>query len=123
MPVSVGRLLTSSVNASMPPADAPTAAIRRSFLRSGGGPSPSAALRGWFRPDDFGFIFTPNLLNGWVFTRQGGARVGECRYNYINNGFANTCALASAARIATSRFLSFRWCVRTESYGDLHTAW
>lgn len=36
MPVSVGRLVTSSVKASMPPAEAPIAAIRRSFLRSEG---------------------------------------------------------------------------------------
>src|SRR5215467_1359783 len=60
MPVSVGRLLTSSVKASMPPAEAPTAAIRRSFLRSGGAePSSLEELRA-SRPVDFGFIsFVP----------------------------------------------------------------
>src|SRR5215472_18666314 len=84
MPVSVARLLMSSVNASMQPAEAPTAAIRRSFLRSEGAePSSLEELRGWLSPCTFDFIFSPSRLNGWVFTRQGGERVVDCRYGRI----------------------------------------
>src|SRR5215469_12913946 len=57
MPVSVAKLLISSVNASIPPAEAPTAAINRSFLRSGAGALDSfGTLRKPLRPDDFDFI-------------------------------------------------------------------
>src|SRR5215472_7253318 len=58
MPVSVAKLLISSVNASIPPAEAPTAAINRSFLRSGAGAFDSfGTLREPLRPDDLDFIF------------------------------------------------------------------
>src|SRR6266852_8034144 len=57
MPVSSGRLVTSSVKASIPPAEAPMAAIKRSLLGSGDGESLSfGELRGLVRPDDFDFI-------------------------------------------------------------------
>src|SRR5215472_5583055 len=105
MPVSVARLLMSSVNASMPPAEAPTAAIKKSFLRSeAAGVSSLEELRGWLAPDNFDFIFSPSRLSGWPFTWQGGERVVDCRYGG-NNGIATTCVLASAARVTTQGIL------------------
>src|SRR5215472_12672826 len=74
MPVSVGRLVTSSVKASMPPAEAPTAAINKSFLCSERAESSSLEELRELRPGDFGFIyFFPSRRNERICIRQ------ECR--------------------------------------------
>src|SRR5215467_12069097 len=77
MPVSVARLLMSSVKASIPPAEAPTAAINRSFLRSGAGLSSFGELRGWLRPGDFDFIYSLQSSKTARGSSGGGERVAQ----------------------------------------------
>src|SRR5208282_134336 len=85
MPVSTGKSLISSVSASMPPAEAPIAAIRKLSLPFAPlAARVSAIVRRFFRVGDFDFIVSPTApspmaTKSRMVSRAGlVARVGTC---------------------------------------------
>src|SRR5215471_6818319 len=103
MPVSVGRLVTSSVKASMPPAEAPTAAINKSFLCSDRAESSSLEELRELRPDDFGFIYFFQVIEtrGYPSGRRVEQVVQRC---YQRMTVCTSLCSAAAARMTAFRF-------------------